>query len=111
MTGRASVFDATAAELQERSGLESLAARGTLRLALKSAGLDAKTVSPEEMAVAVERLLPDELGPRGVEDASGVCAALAAAVRAKAGTFDGAPEADSPERIFRRMREGPGKGS
>lgn len=100
------VFDAAAGELEARTELDALAARGTLRLALKGAGLDAKRVAPEEMAVAVERVLPRELEGRGVEDASGVCRAIAAAVRAKADSLGGGDPEDSPERIFRRMREG-----
>lgn len=106
MSAEPSLFDLTAGELEARTTLDALAARGTLRLALKGAGLDAKRIAPEEMAVAVERVLPHELEGRGVEDASGVCRGIAAAVRSKADGF-ASGEGDSPEQIFRRMRQGP----
>ena len=99
-----SVFDQMAGELERRSALGALEARGTLRLALKRAGLDAGTVSGAQMGVVLERVLPDELRVRGVAAADGVCRALAAALRSTH-PADGAPP-ESPESIFRRLAGG-----
>lgn len=106
MTAGESLFDVVADELEARTALEALAARGTLRLVLKSAGLDAKTVTPAQMAVAIEKVLPRELESRGITDASGVCTALAETMRARESASGQSADGDSPEAIFRRMRQG-----
>jgi hypothetical protein len=98
------LFDAVADVLQARAALDPLAARGTLRLALKGAGLDARTVSPAQMLVVIERVLPRELESRGVRDPSEVCAALGAVARAAQSAGAGAAAA-APEDVFRRIRE------
>lgn len=95
----AAVFDVVCNEIETRSSLDRLAARGTLRIALKLAGLDSRTVTPEQMAVAVEKLLVGELSSRGIDDAARVCAEIAA----KARRFAGAPRAETPDSVFRRL--------
>ncbi len=67
------VFEVASQALETATSLDRLEARGTLRLALKEAGLDASTVSAEQMNVVLERVLPAELEARGVADADGVC--------------------------------------
>ena len=47
--------------LERATGLERPAARGTVRLALKEAGLDSESVTPEQMSVVTEKILPSEL--------------------------------------------------
>ena len=42
-------FEWTCNELEERCSLDRLEARGTVRLALKQAGLEARSVTPEQM--------------------------------------------------------------
>jgi hypothetical protein len=101
--GEPSLFDAVADDLHTRTGLDSIAARGTLRLALKNAGLDPKVVTPLQMHVVLERVLPHELETRGVREADSVCGAMAAAVRQLEAS--GASSGAAPEDIFRRMRE------
>ena len=102
--GDATLFDAVADTLQARAAMDALAARGTLRIALKSAGLDAKAVSLAQLLVVIERVLPGELESRGVQDVREVCAALADVARAAASAGGGAAAA-SPEDVFRRIRE------
>jgi hypothetical protein len=97
------VFDAVAEALGTRGALDSLAARGTLRLALKSAGLEAKTVTGTQMVVVLERVLPGELERRGVSRAKEVCAALAPIARATRDS-GGAAGGAAPEDVFRRIR-------
>jgi hypothetical protein len=83
------VFEWLCTELATRTGFDALKSRGTLRLALQSAGVEPRTLSKEHALVVVERVLPRELGLRGVANAPAVCTELALALRlmtfAKAG--------------------------
>jgi hypothetical protein len=71
------VFARTCSELEGRIGLDGLAVRGTVRIALKAAGLDVASVGVAEMSVVLRRVLPKELETRGVPDALAVCEAVA----------------------------------
>jgi hypothetical protein len=97
-------FDWICSELERRTDLDRLEARGTIRLALKGAGLEARSLIPEQMQVVLERLLPGELTTRGVEDAESLCAALLPDLQALASDAGGGPEA--PEDVFRRLGGG-----
>jgi len=89
-----------ACELLERdTPLDRLQARGTVRLVLKAAGLEAQSVAPHQLAVAVANLLSRELESRGVPDADGFCAAL----RARLATLDTPEGAETPEAVFARL--------
>jgi hypothetical protein len=68
-----SIFDFVAGELERRTDLARLEARGTVRLALKEAGLDARGVTREQMLVTLEKILPGEIRTRGVEQPDPVC--------------------------------------
>lgn len=96
-----SLFEFVAARLEERTELDKLEARGTVRIALKEAGLDARSVDAEQIAVMLARVMPKELASRGVERAEEICQGLAAAVKG----FQGGPQArsESPEDVFRRL--------
>ena len=54
-------FEWTCQEIEGVTSLDTLEARGTVRLALKEAGLDARSASPHQIAVVVERILASEL--------------------------------------------------
>lgn len=101
----AGVFDWVCAQLQGATSLSELEARGTVRLALKQAGLDARGVTADEMAVVLRKVMPAELAQRGVGGAPGVCERLAARVGAEAGGGDGGA-ASSVEAVFRRLGGG-----
>jgi len=97
-----SLFECVAQELQKRSELENLEARGTIRLALKASGLTAREVTREQMVVVIDQVLPRELRVRGVANPEAVCGALSQAVKEfeiENGESDGA----SPEDVFRRL--------
>jgi hypothetical protein len=97
-----SLFEFVASELEQRSGLENLEARGTLRLALKSSGLSSREVTPDQMAVVLEQVMPRELRVRGIENPESVCEELSQAVKGmKAEAGDSA--STSPEDVFRRL--------
>ena len=95
----AEAFDFACAEIEARTSLDRLAARGTVRIALKQAGLDPRTVTPEQIAVVAEKVLVGELVSRGVADSAALCSDLAAKARRLAGR----PSAETPDTVFRRL--------
>jgi hypothetical protein len=92
-------FAAVCEQLEQASVLDRLEARGTVRLALKQAGLEAGSVTASQLAVVVEKILPGELTTRGVENASSVCSQLASQLKAMPDESTG----DSPEAVFKRL--------
>lgn len=94
-------FDFVCDQLEQGTQLDRLAARGTVRLALKQAGLEPGSVTPEQMGVVVERVLPAELSSRGVE-AEAVCAAIRGGL---AGLGSG-PAVETPDAVFKRLGGG-----
>lgn len=97
------VFDFTAERLEHSTSLDKLAARGTVRLALKAAGLDPGAVDSRQMLVVLKSVMPDELQRRGVEDAAGVCQRIGEAL-AKAGlSAEASDGADRAAAIFARL--------
>ena len=87
-------------ELENRTSLDRLEARGTVRLALKQAGLESRSVTAEQVRVVIEKVLPAELRSRGVEGDASVCEALAAGVLAVQPTNT---QHESPDEVFRRL--------
>ena len=94
-----SAFEAACSCLEQSGALDRLAARGTIRLALKQAGLDPKSVTARELAVVAKRLLPAELGARGVVEPEALCARIAKAFE----SVQSGAGADTPEAIFARL--------
>lgn len=95
-------FEAACTSLEGATSLDRLAARGTIRLAVKQAGFEAKTVTAEQLGVVVTRLLSAELSARGIADPDALCATLA---RMLAGLSSG-PAAETPEAVFQRLGGG-----
>lgn len=93
------VFECVCEVLERSTSLDRLESRGTVRLALKQAGLEARTVTTSQMTVVLEKVLPGELASRGIGD---VDALLAQAVSALAAIESGAQH-DSPESVFARL--------
>jgi hypothetical protein len=99
------IFDFVAEKLEQATDFDKLEARGTIRLSLKQAGLEAKAVDREQMTVVVTKVLPAELKARGVAQSESICESLAQAVK----SFEGAEAvADdrSPEAVFKRIGGG-----
>lgn len=92
-------FDFACAELERATSLDRLEARGTIRIALKQAGLQAASVSAHQMGVVMTELMPGELQTRGVEDAAGVCASI----RSGLASLPDDTAADAPEAVFARL--------
>ncbi len=93
-------FTIACEQLEQASSLERIEARGTIRLALKEAGLDAASVSGSQLSVVVDKILPRELEARGVSDTASVCSTIKSALAAAPDT-DG--PGNSPEDVFSRL--------
>jgi hypothetical protein len=98
----AEAFDYVCDYLEQNSALDRLAARGTIRIALKQAGLEARTVSPEQMTVVVEKILPKELGSRGVAEAERICTDLESGLA----KLDAGAATETPDAVFKRLGGG-----
>lgn len=83
--------------LETASSLDRLEARGTVRLALKQAGLEARGVTASQLGVVVDKILPAELKARGVEN--DICPQLRTALAGVANSS----ASDSPEAVFSRL--------
>jgi hypothetical protein len=95
----AAAFEFVCEQLEARTSLDRLAARGTVRIALKQAGLDSRTVTPEQMAVVAEKVLINELTTRGVAGAPALCSEIADRTR----KLTASATSDTPEAVFRRL--------
>jgi len=93
------VFDFVCDKLEQGTALDRLAVRGTVRIALKQAGLEARTVTAQQMGVVLERLLPVELGTRGVEGGDALCAKI----RAGLSSVASGAALDTPDAVFQRL--------
>ncbi len=72
----ATLFDLAAESLEHHTGLDRLATRGTLRIALKVAGLDPSAFTAGQLCVVFEKVMPGELEKRGVSDAAVACSTV-----------------------------------
>ncbi len=95
-------FEWACAELESASSLSKLESRGTLRLALKEAGLEASRVTPQQLSVVTERILPGELRSRGVGNADAICSALISGLR-DLPILEAEDAQETPEDVFRRL--------
>lgn len=92
-------FDFVCSELEKETSLDRLEARGTVRLALKQAGLEARSVTPDQIAVVLEKLLPGELSVRGIENGDSLCAGI----RTQVERLEVTASADTPDAVFERL--------
>ena len=101
----ADLFDFAAERLEHHTGFSQLEARGTLRIALKVAGLDPSAFTAGQLCVVFEKVMPGELDSRGVSDVQDVCAAVLADLQS-VGDAAADASATSPDEIFRRLADG-----
>jgi hypothetical protein len=93
-------FEWLCEELEKTTTLDRLAARGTVRIALKQAGLEATSATGDQLAVVLARVLPGELTRCGIEDADGVCQRAAARLQ----EIPASPRSQiTPEAVFERL--------
>jgi hypothetical protein len=95
-----SPFEWLCEELEARTSLKRIEARGTVRLALKQAGFSPKEVRPDELRVVLLRVLAGELKSRKVEDSEGLCEDLA---RELPSLEDRAQQTETAMSIFGRL--------
>jgi len=92
-------FEQTCEGLEQLTELSRLEARGTLRIALKEAGLDPASVKAAELSVVARMVLPNELTARGIADAESICERL----RGKLAGIQDSARAETPEAVFARL--------
>jgi hypothetical protein len=98
------IFTRACTKLEETTNLSAIEARGTVRLALKAAGLEAGSVTSEQMTVVLERVLPNELLLRGVNDPAVICASIREALDRV--TMSANPT-ETPDAVFARLGSSP----
>ena len=96
------LFDATAERLEASTEMERLAARGTLRLALKEAGLDIQNLTLPQLRAVFEKLMPKELEARGVTDTAAICKTVMDDIARTTREAERAASI-SPDEIFKRL--------
>jgi hypothetical protein len=99
------IFDIAAERLEHHTGFDRLEARGTLRIALKVAGLAANSVTAGQLSVVFEKVMPGELEKRGVSDAASVCSAVVDDL-VNSPSSNEAESNDDLDAIFRRIAGG-----
>lgn len=93
------VFDFVCDQLEQRTSFDRLESRGTIRIVLKEAGVEVRSVNVEQMSVVVTKLLPAQLEKRGVEDGRIHCDAIAK----RLATLEVASCEETPEDVFERL--------
>jgi len=96
------LFDLAAEKLEASIDMDRLTARGTLRIALKQAGLDANKLTISQLRAVFEKLMPKELDARGVRDAAATCHSLMAEIALSADSID-IDFSGSPDDVFKRL--------
>ncbi len=95
------IFDWVCDQIEQNTSLTRIEARGTLRLALKAAGLAAQSLSSDQTKVVLTKVMPSELDARGVEEATQICEQICSDL---AGVEFAQPQvADEPEAVFARL--------
>ena len=106
MEGHAFIGELLAGDsLEQHSTFDRLEARGTLRIALKAAGLEPNNLTGAQLQVVFEQVMPRELDSRGVSDVPTVCTAVLADLE-RAGGPEESARATSPDEIFGRLAGG-----
>ena len=95
----AQAFMVVCDHLERATSLERPAARGTVRLALKEAGLDAETITPDQMSIVTEKVLPAELQALRIADVDGHCQSI----RARLKRLQRGDARATPEAVFERL--------
>jgi len=92
-------FELACTVLERDTPLSRLEARGTIRLTIKAAGLDSRSVTPDQMAVVAANLLSGELASRGVGDGDRVCSTL----RRELDGVETSGAVETPDAVFARL--------
>lgn len=96
------LFDVAAENLERATDMDRLAARGTLRIAVKEAGLDPHTLTVPQLRAVFEKLMPRQLEAQGVSNAAAASQAMISEIASSAEEIDIASSA-SPDDVFKRL--------
>lgn len=96
------LFDVAAENLERATDMDRLAARGTLRIAVKEAGLDPHTLTVPQLRAVFEKLMPRQLEAQGVSNAAAASQAMMSEIAGSAEEIDIASSA-SPDDVFKRL--------
>jgi hypothetical protein len=96
------LFNLAAKHLEQRTDLDLLEARGTLRLALDNSGVDPKTLTLRQLQVVFQKVVPKELELRGVRNVAAVCTTVMTRVLRTADSIESTP-AHSIDETFGRL--------
>jgi len=96
------LFDLAAERLEHHTDFNRLEARGTLRIAVKEAGLKAENLTLPQLEAVLEKLMPGELERRRVEDAVAICNIVMGEVARVAGPGSDTSSSSTDE-VFRRL--------
>ena len=94
------VFDFVCELIEGLTALDRLESRGIVRIALKTAVLEARTVSADQMGVVVKRVLVSELVNRGIDRAEAHCLTIEQQL---ATLVVGSPSSEIPQAVFERL--------
>lgn len=99
---KSDLFALVADRLETLTELDRLEARGTLRIALKKAGVDAKKFTVAELEAVFAKIMPDALVQCGVPNAAEVCGRVLASLPSDLRDEPG-DSAASRDEIMRRL--------
>ncbi len=96
------LFDIAAERLEHHTNFNRLEARGTLRIAVKEAGLKVQNLTLPQLEAVLEKLMPGELERRRVEDAVAICNIVMGEVTRIAGPASTSSRSSADD-VFRRL--------
>jgi hypothetical protein len=96
------LFDWVSSAVEAETSLSRLEARGSLRLALKDAGLTPERATRHEIEVVLKAVAPKHLHACSVRDAEAVCGRILTALRT-AIVLEASSGGESPEDVFSRF--------
>ena len=91
------LFDCAAEKLEALTDFDRLEARGTLRIALKEAGLEAAHLTLPQLEAVFDKVMPPQLEQRAVGDTQAVCVAVIKEIRLAGNAGDAQATTSSDE--------------
>jgi len=96
------LFDLAAEKLEASVDMDRLTSRGTLRIALKEAGLDANKLTLAQLRAVFEKLMPKELDARGFSNSAATCRRVMDEIALSADAIE-IDSSASPDDVFKRL--------
>ena len=96
------LFDCATQTLEALTDLDRLEARGTLRIALREAGLALVQLTLPQLEIVFEKVMPQQLERRAVADSQAICGAVIKTLRASGISANG-PTSTGSDDVFSRL--------